>query len=208
MILTTERLRLRPFEEDDFDAVHSYASVYNNVRYMIWGPNSEEDTRNFIKNVMEQSKAVPQQKYDFAVTIKDGGKLIGGCGIYLKSPSEAEMGWILHRNYWKQGYGTEFARELLRFGFEDLKLHRIYTTCYAKNYGSYRVMERNGMRAKVLSSKTAREGRVMRKNGMTNSITRSWKRNGNKDADKKPKGLYRRAETRDAVPCFNVYCWR
>lgn len=146
MKLTTERLRLRPFEEDDFDAVHSYASVYDNVRYMIWGPNSEEETRNFIKNAMEQSKAVPQQKYDFAVTLKDGGQLIGGCGIYLKSPGEAEIGWILHRNYWKQGYGTEFARELLRFGFENLNLHRIYATCYARNYGSYRVMEHNGMR--------------------------------------------------------------
>lgn len=146
MTLTTERLRLRPFREDDFEAVHRYAGVYENVRYMIWGPNSEEDTRRFLREAAEQGKASPRWKWDFAVTLKDGGALIGGCGLYLKTRDEAELGWILQRDYWKRGYGTEFARELLRFGFEDLKLHRICATCFAENYGSYRVMERNGMR--------------------------------------------------------------
>jgi RimJ/RimL family protein N-acetyltransferase len=56
------------------------------------------------------------------------------------------LGWILHKDYWKQGYGTEFAAVLIKFGFEKLNLHRIYVTCHADNYGSYRVMERNGMR--------------------------------------------------------------
>ena len=46
----------------------------------------------------------------------------------------------------KQGLGTELAHELIRFGFEELKLHRIYAHCDSENYGSYRVMERNGMR--------------------------------------------------------------
>ena len=52
----------------------------------------------------------------------------------------------LHRDYWKHGFGTELAHELLRFGFEELKCHRIYASCVADNYGSYRVMERNNMR--------------------------------------------------------------
>lgn len=39
--LETERLLLRPFEETDFEAVHAYASVAENVRYMLWGPNDE-----------------------------------------------------------------------------------------------------------------------------------------------------------------------
>lgn len=147
MILSTERLLLRPFEEADFEAVHSYASVYENIRYMIWGPNTEEDTRRFIREAIERTKALPQKKYDFAVVQKSSGRVIGGCGIYLNERlDEAELGWTLHRDFWKQGYGTEFGRELLRFGFEELKLHRIFSRCYAENYGSFRVMERNGMR--------------------------------------------------------------
>jgi len=41
--LETERLILRPFEETDFEAVHAYASVAENVQYMIWGPNKESE---------------------------------------------------------------------------------------------------------------------------------------------------------------------
>lgn len=147
MILETKRLLLRPYVESDFEAVHSYASVYENVKYMVWGPNSEEDTQNFLRVAIDSAKAVPQLDFEFAVTLKENGKVIGGCGIgRTASLDEGSLGWILHRDYWKQGYGTEFAQELLRFGFEDLKLHRICATCYANNYGSYRVMEHNGMR--------------------------------------------------------------
>jgi RimJ/RimL family protein N-acetyltransferase len=55
--------------------------------------------------------------------------------------------------YWKQGCGTEFGGELIRYGFEYLGLHRIFATCAAINYGSYRVMERNRMRREALRRK-------------------------------------------------------
>lgn len=64
-----------------------------------------------------------------------------------------DVGWILHKNYWKRGYGTELGRELIRYGFEDLKLGRIQAPCAAANYGSYCVMERIGMRREALHRK-------------------------------------------------------
>ena len=88
--LETERLILRPLTVNDFEAVHSWGSNPINTRYMAWGPNSEEQTREFLKSV-------------------------------------------------KSG--------------RDLKLHRIFAPCVAANYGSYRVMERNGMRRKALRVK-------------------------------------------------------
>lgn len=147
MILTTKRLILRPFEASDFAAVHRYASNPDNVKYTIWGPNSESETRAFLKTVILQALAEPRTHYEFAVVLKETNALIGGCGISLDDSScSAEIGWVLHQDFWRQGYGTELAHELLRFGFEDLQLHRIYANCNAANYGSYRVMERNGMR--------------------------------------------------------------
>jgi RimJ/RimL family protein N-acetyltransferase len=146
-ILHTERLLLRPFTQDDFAAVHAYASNPENVKYMIWGPNNEAQTKSFIDNTIKQAEAKPRTNYDFAIVLKETGVLIGGSGIYLDNDkNQANLGWILHKDYWKQGYGTEFATALLKFGFEELKLHRIYASCHAENYGSYRVMERNGMR--------------------------------------------------------------
>jgi len=73
--------------------------------------------------------------------------LIGACNLNLnKEMNEGMVGWILHKDYWKQGYMTEAAKKLMSFGFNELKLHRIYGTCFAENYGSYRVMENCGMR--------------------------------------------------------------
>jgi len=160
MELNTQRLILRPFVKEDFDAVHAYASDINNVRYMIWGPNGEKDTRAFIEDCLCKAEESPRLNYDFAITLKGAGRLIGGCGIYLnKEGTEGMLGWILHRDYWKQGYMPEAAKALLRFGFETLKLHRVYATCNADNYGSWRVMEKCGMRREAHFRKN-RFGRV------------------------------------------------
>ena len=151
--LTTPRLLLRDFVEADTEAVYAYAGNPANVIYMAWGPNeSLEQTRQFRLRAMEKASAEPREDYDLAVTLKSTGQLIGGCGISIRKDwhgrqyTTGNLGWILHMDHWKRGYGTEFAAEMIRFGFEELGLHRIYSSCDAENYGSYRVMERNGMR--------------------------------------------------------------
>jgi [ribosomal protein S5]-alanine N-acetyltransferase len=158
--LNTKRLVLRPFTNKDVDAVHAYASDIDNVRYMIWGPNERKDTEAFIEECLRKEAETPRLNYDFAITLKDTGKLIGACGLYLnKEMNEGMLGWILHRDYWKQGYMPEAAMQLLRLGFEQLKLHRVYATCNAENYGSRRVMEKCGMRREARFIKN-RFGRV------------------------------------------------
>jgi len=135
----TERLILRPLELDDFDAVHSWASKPDNTRLMKWGPNTEEQTRGFLE--------AAKSGQDFAVVLKPSNTVIGSCGICPNSTNDTgELCWILHKDYWKQGYGSELGGELIRYGFEDLKLRRIFAECAAVNYGSHRVMERNNMR--------------------------------------------------------------
>lgn len=144
--LETERLLLRELQDSDFEAIHAYASSLENVQYMTFGPNSEEQTKDFLGKSIAKYSEDPMKDYVFAITIKGTDKVIGSGGISLENEYEASLGWILCRNDWKKGYGAEFAKELIRFGFEELKCHRIYATCIADNYGSYRVMERNNMR--------------------------------------------------------------
>ena len=146
MTLETQRLLLRPLNSEDFAAVHSWAGNPENTRYMAWGPNTEEQTKAFLE------RAEPGR--DFAVVLKGSNNLIGSCGIYPEETGyRAELGWILHKDYWKRGYGTELGHELVRYGFEDLKLGRIQAPCAAANYGSYRVMQRIGMRREALHRK-------------------------------------------------------
>ena len=144
--LKTENLILRPCGLDDWEAFHSWGSNPANTRYMSWGPNNEEETKAFLR-------AVKPGK-DFAVVLKSIGKVIGSCGIYPDEANDtAELGWILHLDYHMRGYGTEICGELIRYGFDDLGLRRIFAPCAAANYGSYRIMERNGMRREALHIK-------------------------------------------------------
>lgn len=159
MELISNRLILREFSHADFEEVHLYASNIENIKYMIWGPNTEEDTIEFLEECIENSNRKPRTQYDFAVVLKESGKVIGGCGIYLNETlDEGMLGWILNKNYWKQGYMTEAGKELVRFSFEDLKLHRLYSYCDSENYGSFRVMENLGMR---------REGHIIKSRKFT-----------------------------------------
>jgi RimJ/RimL family protein N-acetyltransferase len=150
--LETPRLILRETCEEDFAAVHSMGGNPANVVYMAWGPNGEEQTRAFIAHAMKEARAAPRVSFHFAVTLRSTGRLIGTCDISREKDWHGRgficggLGWILHMDHWKQGYGTELAAALIRFGFEELNLHRICSSCDAENYGSYRVMERNGMR--------------------------------------------------------------
>jgi [ribosomal protein S5]-alanine N-acetyltransferase len=143
--LQTERLILREFREEDWEAMHEYGSDPETVRYMPWGPNKEQMTRDFLKTVLDNQKARPRLSYNSAVVCKADGKLIGSCRLRISDYKEGELGYILNRRYWNEGYMSEAAGRVIAFGFAQLGLHRIFANCHPANTGSYRVMEKTGM---------------------------------------------------------------
>ncbi len=153
LTLPTERLVLREFTERDLQAVYEYASDPEVVCYMVWGPNTQEETRDFIRRAMASHGEKPRRDYQFAVVLKEEDRLIGSCGLQVSNPDhqEAWIGYCFNRHFWGKGYATQVARRLLTFGFDELKLHRIFATCDPQNKGSVRVLEKAGIR---------REGRL------------------------------------------------
>lgn len=146
--LTTERLILRQFKETDWQAVHEYASDPEVVRYLSWGPNTEEDTRDFVGRAIARHLEQPRQNYEFAMVLKAEDKLVGHCGIGMSDASHHTEAWIyyfLNRSYWGRGYATEAVHALLEFGFFQLKLHRIFATCDPENSISASVLQKVGM---------------------------------------------------------------
>jgi len=143
--LSTGRLVLREFTRDDFDGVHKYASDPEVVRYMTWGPNTRAETRRFIERNIQAQVVQPRTNYDLAITLDD--ELIGGCGLTIHSLSDkrAEIGYCIRRDCWGKSVGTEVAAELIRFGFSEMKMHRIEAKCDPENIASYKIMEKNGM---------------------------------------------------------------
>jgi len=146
--LLTERLRIRELSSDDWEAVQEYGSDPEVVRYMPWGPNTMEETQEFIRRTQEQQKAERRRAYDMALTPRDSGRLIGGVGLRVhgEKGDQGDIGYVLRRDLCGLGYVTEAARAILALGFNDLGLHRIWATCDTRNVGSYRVMEKIGMR--------------------------------------------------------------
>ena len=149
----SERLVLREFTDDDFEWIHPISADPDVVRFMEWGPNSEEDTRNYLESTLQQQQTASRQDYYLAVERKGHGP-IGNCALHNISDTkngEAEIGYTYGRTSWGQGFATEAAKMLTNFGFRQLNLHKIYAKCVVENSRSARVMEKLGMR---------REGRL------------------------------------------------
>ncbi|WP_409344033.1 GNAT family N-acetyltransferase [Paenibacillus sp. MBLB4367] len=145
MRMETERLIIRDYREDDWASVHRYASSPLVAVHMLWGPNTEQETRSFLQQTVAWQQESPRTEFELAVTLRDSGLLIGGCGLHAED-GKGEIGYCFHPDYWRQGYGSESAQAMLSLGFEQLKLHRIYATCRPGNTGSAKVMEHVGMR--------------------------------------------------------------
>ncbi len=145
--LETERLTLREFKKSDCPAIHKYGTDPETVKYMPWGPNTLQDTKDFLQRVISHQQENPRRVYNFALIQHINHKLIGACAISIRNVEfrEGEIGYVLNRQYWNQGYMTEAAHRMLGFGFQELALHRISATCDPANIGSYRVMEKVGM---------------------------------------------------------------
>jgi len=144
--LETARLILRQLTTQDFAAIHSYASRVDATTYMLFGPNTEDETHEFINRAIKKAETIPCEDYQYAVVQRDTGMLIGSCNLWYKDENKAELGWILHPDYWQKGYGYEMAKRLIEFAFNELNIHRVIATCDSENTASFRLMEKLGMR--------------------------------------------------------------
>jgi ribosomal-protein-alanine N-acetyltransferase len=146
--LTTERLILREFNEDDWPDVLAYQTDPLYLRYYDWTERTPEAVREFVQTFVAQQQEQPRTRFQLAIDLKSTGQLLGTCGIRLgcAGAHEADIGYELSPLHWGHGYATEAARAIVEFGFGELGLHRIWSWCVADNVGSARVLEKLGMR--------------------------------------------------------------
>lgn len=147
MILETTRLILRPWEDSDAEALYKYASDPNVGPAAGWAVHtSVENSREIIQNILSAPET-------YAVILKEVGHPVGSIGLMIGKASnsdmpdtEAEIGYWIGVPYWGRGLITEAAREMLRRGFEDLHLEKIWCNIYDGNVRSYRVEEKCGFK--------------------------------------------------------------
>lgn len=146
MELHTLRLTLRPADTTYLHTTHAYAGDLENTRFMMFLPYATlEETAQMLRSAEDEwGKALPE-RYEFVILLE--GKHIGGITLYMQEDrSQAELGWVLHKAYWRRGYVTEAARALIDFAREQLNVRRIFACCDSENVASYKTMEKLGMR--------------------------------------------------------------
>ena len=138
------RLIFRDFTTEDIPAVHEFASDPEVTHWSTWGPNTLEQTTSFVKDAAQAHREEGRSAFTLAAVLE--GKAIGSVAIWITDPDDrnGELGYTFHRSYWGNGYATETTSQLLKFGFDTLKLERISATCHPGNIGSIRVLEKSG----------------------------------------------------------------
>lgn len=146
--LRTERLTLRDYAEGDLASVHAYGSDSEVVRFMSWGPNDEDATRDFLARTIATTREEPRMNWELAIVLSETGEQVGGCGLMPRRLPyrEWELGYVLRRDLWGNGLVPEAARAVVEFGFRHLDAHRIFALIDPDNRGSIRVAEGLGMR--------------------------------------------------------------
>jgi RimJ/RimL family protein N-acetyltransferase len=147
--LQTDRLLLRSFREDDYDALYAIQSRDDVGRYLPWGARDEDAVRAAIElRLSATSLDADGDRLVVAVVLAATSELIGECVLILVSAAhqQGEIGVVFHPDHHGRGYATEAARRLLRLAFAELGLHRVIGRLDARNEASTRLMERLAMR--------------------------------------------------------------
>ncbi len=145
--LETLRVALREFVPDDVDDLHRLDSDARVVRYLGDGrPVTRAMSQANITRIVRYPRLYPDLGIWYA-TRRDTGEFIGWfCFKYAGRSPDIEVGYRLTHRAWGQGFATEGATALVRFGFDDLGLHRIIGVTHKDNVASQRVLLKAGLR--------------------------------------------------------------
>ncbi len=164
----TERLRMRRFEMSDVDSVYRNWAADPDVQLNYGEPVYE--TRERVSGLLTQyiGKYKDPYYYRWAIIEKVSDECIGQIAFFLVDPQNefAEIEYCIGTSYQGNGYATEACKEIIRYGFDTIGLHKVQICCRTTNQRSKRVIEKCGfiyegtLRDYFKKSETDYEGRM------------------------------------------------
>jgi RimJ/RimL family protein N-acetyltransferase len=146
-ILETDRLLLRHLQSGDLDRLYALYCDPDVRKFIPDAPRTYEETREELTWFMNGHPKHPELGL-WATVHKDTGKLIGRCGLLpwtIDGQFEVEVAYLLAKEYWGQGLGTEAARGIVDYAFERLQLSRLICLIDVDNQASIEVARKIGM---------------------------------------------------------------
>lgn len=144
-VLHTTRLRLRPFEAADADAIYALQSDARVLRYWDsppWTERSRADTFIAACRKMEAEGSGLR----FAVDTLDGNAFVGWCAMFRWNPVYRSLGigYCFQEHVWGRGFATEAVRAMLQWAYATLDLNRVEAELDTRNAASAKVLEKLG----------------------------------------------------------------
>lgn len=134
---------LRPFNHNDIESLMEYANnpkIAANLTNQFPHPYTRESGENFIKFAMQQSPPTI-----FAIDIS--GKASGGIGLHVQTDihiKNAELGYWLAEPFWGKGIMTKAVKHMVKYGFKNLDINRIFARPFGTNIASQKVLKNAG----------------------------------------------------------------
>lgn len=145
IVLETPRLLLRQFTTEDLDCLSAlYADP--TVMTFLGGPRSYERAQQHLGQIMQN-----YEEYGFGLwaTVHKGDRqLMGRCGLIpqvIEGKSEVEIGYLLAKEYWRQGLASEAAAAIRDYGFNTVGCDRLISLIDPQNFASQEVAQRTGL---------------------------------------------------------------
>lgn len=145
-MIETERLILRKYTIEDFEALYEIVSDPETMQHYP-APFDCERTKGWISWNLEN-----YEKYGFglwAVVLKETGEFIGDCGITIQNIDGEmlpEIGYHIHKKYWRKGFGKEATMAARDWAFEHTDYDIVYSYMKYTNVGSYNTAIASGMK--------------------------------------------------------------
>ena len=145
-MIETERLILREYTMGDFEALYEIVSDPETMQHYP-APFDEDKTRSWIQWNLDNYKKCGFGLW--AVVLKETGEFIGDCGITIQDIDGEmlpEIGYHIHKKYWRKGFAKEAARAVRDWVFLNTQYDIIYSYMKYTNVGSYSTALANGMK--------------------------------------------------------------
>lgn len=141
--IQTKRLVLKEIQYTDAKDLHEFLSDVEVRKYIGIPPYTKmEETYKEIEwydKIFNTKTGIR-----WGIALKNDPTIIGSCGFLNMSQANvrAEIGYELHRNYWRQGIVSEALEAVIKYGFEEMKLNRIEALIEPENVASVKLVER------------------------------------------------------------------
>jgi [ribosomal protein S5]-alanine N-acetyltransferase len=145
--IETKRLILRKLTMDDIDDIYEYACLPDMTTYLIWHPHKgKQESADFVKFTWGQLQE--QISIIWGIELKEEKKIIGTIDLRKWNTVDrcGDTGYGIAPKYWSRGITSEALDSVINFGFGFLLLNRIEAHCEEANKGSWKVMEKCGMK--------------------------------------------------------------